>query len=274
MTMTNQKIQATEYLVGQNHATLSDTLNRLAVGLNSFRLLKSGSNLTLAAVGGHLVDINDNVYAVTSLPTLAPTSLSPDTLYYIYLYSNSGTATLEASTTGFTVDSKGRANKTGDASRRLMGMAYCVTGPAWSTNPLLVASYDHRRNRTYPGVFTANRTTTSTSYAELNSEIRVPLVAWADDAVLAVANFSVLCSVNDAAASVAIGVDGATAEEGGSLAANSTTVLNSAAHASKVVSVGYHYLTLLGKTPAAGTLTVYGGSTAGSRATLSVTARG
>ncbi len=80
---------------------------------------------------GNLVDLNGAIHAYTSMLTLAATGLTPGSNYYIYLYDNAGTPTLEASTTGITVDTKGRANKTGDATRRLMGMANVITGPAW-----------------------------------------------------------------------------------------------------------------------------------------------
>lgn len=252
MTMANVKAQYTEDAIGQNHPTLADTINRCSVGMNNFRLIKSGANLTLEAVNGNLVDINGDIMAVTTLPTLAATALTPDTTYYIYLYSNAGTATLEASATGYTVDSKGRANKTGFATRRLMGMARVITGPAWSdTDALrLVISYNNRRvlrgAKTSGGV----RTSSAGAWAELNSAERVNFLAWGDEALLLTA-FGALYN-NTAAANtfLSIGLDGTTPATDGVYATQPTGSGGSAFPACVAAMVtpaaGFHYTTILG----------------------------
>lgn len=186
MTMANVKIQYTEDMVGQNHATKSDTLNRLVVGVNNFRLIKSGANLTLLPIHGNLIDIAGNIYAVTTLPTLAPAGLSNDTLYYIYLYSVTGTATLEASVTAPTSDAYGRWYKTGDATHALMGMAQTATGPVWvdSAPQRLVISHANRQPIFAQNVLAASRLSQSQTWAGLGSVESVGFMAWADEAVL------------------------------------------------------------------------------------------
>jgi hypothetical protein len=62
-------------------------------------------------------------------PTLANTGLTAATLYYLYAYDNSGTLTLEASTTGHVTDSDtGVEVKSGDVSRTLVGAALMGAG--------------------------------------------------------------------------------------------------------------------------------------------------
>lgn len=260
MTMTNQKIQYTEEMVGQNHATKSDTLNRLCVGVNNFRLIKSGSNLTLEAVNGNLVDIAGNVYAVTSLPTLSAAGLGVGTLYYIYLYSNSGTATLEASSTAFTVDSAGRANKTGDSTRRLMGLARPITGPAWvdSAQQRLVLSRDNRIPLVLEYALPADRTTTSGTAAELNTADRLEFVAFGSGA----------CTVSFTGAVAGSETSTVTTRLyliGGYLSTTNATVTAASQYYPTAITshfattVGYHYISLYGAvTSGTGTWQQYG----------------
>jgi hypothetical protein len=355
MTMANQKAQYTEDAIGQNHPTLADTVNRLVVGINNFRLIKSGANLTLEAVNGNLVDINGDIMAVTTLPTLAAPStaiqiegmtraascvvtwtghgftaitgqkvffagitqaswtalngntyeityigansfsipvnssgyagdyvpasdagtIDKETVYYVYLYSSTGTATLEASTTGYTVDTKGRANKTGTATKRLMGMARTVSGPAWSDTAAqrFVVSRDNRRTIRAMNFFAAARSTASASFAELGSAERVEFLCWAFDAVL----LSVAGDVSNASGSAigtSIGVDDATPEEGRTYTTNTA-----GAYGTAVVSLtanltdGYHYATVLGLT-GAGTANWTGAATAGSRTSIHAVVKG
>jgi hypothetical protein len=275
MTMANQKAQYTEDAVGQNHPTLADTVNRCAVGLNNFRLIKSGATLTLEPVNGNLVDINGKMMAVTTIPTLGVGGLSASTSYYIYLYDSSGTATLEAVATGYTVDSKGRANKTGDATRRLMGMARTTAGTAWADTDAqrFVVSRDNRRTIRAMNFFAAARSTASASFAELGSAERVEFLCWAFDAVL----LSVAGDVSNATGSAigtSIGVDDATPEEGRTYTTNTA-----GAYGTAVVSLtanltdGYHYATVLGLT-GAGTANWTGAATAGSRTSIHAVVKG
>ena len=259
MAMTDVRAQYTEQAVGANHPTLADTINRLVKGVNNFRLILSGGNLTLVPVNGNLVDINDVIYACTAMPTLGAGGLTPGQLYYIYLFNNIGTETLEASATGYTVDAKGRAYKTGDATHRLMGMARPIAGPAWadSLTQRFVRSYNHRPSVRLSGAFSTTRLTASVSYVELNTEIRVELLAWADDLVQAFLNGDNYNTSNTHGNFTAIGYDGTTPEDGINassinVAANTMIVPNSVLSL-KTLAEGYHYVTMLGCTDGAGT---------------------
>jgi len=88
----------------------------------------NATTLTLRGIanGGGSIEINGTTFSFASNPTLtAPTGTS---LFWIYAYSNSGTVTLEASATAPTVAEYGvYGTKTGDATRRFVGMAYTTS---------------------------------------------------------------------------------------------------------------------------------------------------
>lgn len=78
--------------------------------------------------------------------TITSAGLSASTLYYVYVYSNSGTAALEISATGHTTQSNGDTTKTGDTSRLLVGMIYTNgDGDFWNeTQHACVINYHNR----------------------------------------------------------------------------------------------------------------------------------
>ena len=252
---------------------------------------QSSTALQLLPSGGSLVTIAGLNYAlpssgVTSTITscsvngTAAQTLSANTLYYVYLFVNSGVLTLDFSTTGHSTDTTaGNAGveiKTGDNSRTLVGMVYPLSGPVLvSGTNQLVSSWFNRLNADANGHFTTARTTTSSTYAEINSEIRCGFLAWAGDAV----QLSIQGSVygpNGAAIGTTIGIDGVTPVDAGSAAsilANSAVVPIGAGGSLGTLSEGYHYATLLGLTTS-GTATWSGNATAGSRTAISVVARG
>ncbi len=247
-------------VAGNNVAlTYNDGANTLTVAMSGLlrsdcRLVLSGGNLQLTAVNGNQLFINGRNESIPSSgPTLSASGLTPGTLYYIYAYMNAGVMTLEASTTAPGVGSVapfiGWTVKTGDGSRTLVGYARPVTGPAWvdTSKQRLVFSFFNRRYRDLLGQFTADRTTTSTSYAELNSEIRVEFLTAGDNAVSVNANG---CFYNSGANVTYAGVayDGTTPEPGVLYTGNAAGAL--AATSTKILSAGYHYATLVGKVSA------------------------
>lgn len=105
---------------------------------DAWRLVFSAStSLTLKGIGqgGGTININGAVASYTSDPVLSNSGLSASTLYRIYAYLNSGTVTLEASTTTSTADEYGvYSYKTGDSSRRFVGLAYTNTGAQFTVD--------------------------------------------------------------------------------------------------------------------------------------------
>jgi len=269
MAMTDVRFQASEYVVGANHATLTDTINRLVKGVNNFRLILSGGNLTLAPVNGNLVDINGVIYQCTAMPTLAPAGLTPGQTYYIYLYNNAGTETLEASATGYTVDATGRAYKTGDATRRLMGMAYAVAGPAFIDTLATrgVISYDNQRQLRLFQNFTADRLLINQpNLTEVNSEIRLTFPLFAKNGLIAQVNGMGWNGTTGVPFNTGIGVDGAAPTLGAANAISQPVgSYNQNCQVAKIVGPGdlseaVHYLTIMGNGSAVSTATWHGGA--------------
>lgn len=208
---------------------------------------------------------------------IANTGLVANTVYNVYAYDNAGTATLELSTTGHSTDTDwGIEVKTGDATRTLVGKIRTEG----STPGLFVDSTNRRFVRSWfsdPGVniisvYSANRTTTSTTFVEINSEIRGEIILWANEIVAAYVNSIQKNDTGAAQTLTTIGFDGATASEASGITESDS------AEASRIRTTtpflfksglleGYHYITLLGRTTA-GTSTWIGGTTIGERTTL------
>ena len=88
-----------------------------------------------------------NVLVINGLPQVIPSAgvtlnyivnsvlQAPNTLLYIYAYMSGVTMMLEASATGYTTDGSGRNNKTGDTTRRLVGMVYTTGASLFRDDP-------------------------------------------------------------------------------------------------------------------------------------------
>lgn len=209
-------------------------------------------NLVLSRKNGRLLTINGAAEVIpASGPTLAATGLTPSSLYYIYAYMNSGTMTLEASATAYTIDATtGIAIKTGDVTRTLVGMARPVTGPAWSDTPKqrFVRSWFNDPGVSLLNNFTANRLTTSTTTVELNSEIRCEALIWSGEDFKADSSGTIINGTSNGQNRSMIGFDGTTPEPCGSTSVlTNTDTVPFHCHALKTgLSEGYHYATLLG----------------------------
>ncbi len=119
--------------------------------------------------------------AVSTPVTLSNSGLSADTLYYIYVFDNSNTLTLEASTTGHEQDAAfGVRVKSGDRTRTLVGMVQVLSsGFADHASGRLTATWFGRRLREAHAVGgLGSGTTTSTAYVSLGIESVVGVVTW------------------------------------------------------------------------------------------------
>lgn len=204
---------------------------------------------------------------------LSPSGLTPNTLYYIYAYMNAGTMTLEASTTVPATDATtGLRIKTGDATRTLVGMARPVTGPAWQDSDAqrFVRSWFNRRAMQIRNHFTTGRSTTSTSWVEVNSEIRAEFLLWSGEVFDAGLHASTVISSAGIRMGTALTIDGVAVNVAWSM---ETVLDDTGAHAVALrrvqadLSEGYHYATLAGIV-SSGTGTWRDGVTAASRATI------
>lgn len=185
---------------------------------------------------------------------------------------------LEASTTGHSTASNGVETKSGDVTRTLVGMALCVTGPAWSTVVTQVLSWFSRRGITAAVPFTSNATTTSTSFVELSTSFRNTFLTWADEEVFTDVDgtVSITGATNPFAANTSIAYDGTTADETFSAGGASTTSASApvACMSRKTLAEGLHFATTLGAVSTGDTASWPGNATPGQRTSIKVSVRG
>lgn len=180
----------------------------------------SSTQIALTRKNGKKLTINGTAQDIPSAGvTLANTGLTAATLYYAYAYMNAGVMTLEASATGHSTDSStGVEIKTGDATRTLVGMVYMGAGTPGtfvdSATQRFVRSWFNRKKQVLKGNFTASRSTSSNTYVELNTEIRVEAVLWNDDLVNASSSGTATGGTSAMSVFTAISTDGATAQAG------------------------------------------------------------
>lgn len=249
------------------------------------QLTISGASLLLSRCNGKYLTINGTLRDPgSSGVTLAIGAASANTTYYVYASWSGSVIALEFSATSFVIDSAtGMPVKNGDATKTFVGLARTNASPAWSQ----VRSYFNDPGLTVKASYSADRSTNSGTYAELNSEIRCSFLAFADDIVsVRVAGGAVLdVGPGDGYAFLAAAFDGTTQEDGGAvIGAPSSGGYPSAdwqpiciATDKTGLSAGYHYATIVGRTVATsgGPFSVYavGSGTAGERTTLTVTVK-
>ena len=247
----------------------TDALNRQtgdaryrAVG--QCRLTKVSANLVLAPWNGNILVINGNAEVIPDAGvSLAPTGLTPSTLYYVYAYMSGATMTLEASTTApATQAGTGVRIKTGDATRTLVGMVRPITGPAFADTAAqrFVKSWFNPLPTAGSANFTTGRSVSAGTYAEANTEIRNEFLTWAGEVVEAKFAGSWQSSSGVAANYLAIAFDGT--KSGGVLQSSTATLLPASLATSEALTEGYHYATIVGKVSASN-VTLSGGSDGG-----------
>ena len=216
----------------------------------------SGGNLLLTPYNGNNLIVNGVQCAIPAAGlSLAPTSLTSGTAYYIYATSTTpGVVTgLEASTTGHSTDTTlgnvGVEIKTGDSSRTLVGLVNVIAGPAFadSGQNRLVASWFNPVSKTGVGTFSTTRSTTATTLGEVNSEIRVNFVTFVNREV----EFRISGEMGNLTTTqlvvTALNIDGITQNE--SAASNVISAGSGAPigiSAKKSVSEGTHFCSLNG----------------------------
>ncbi|QAZ46754.1 hypothetical protein [Mesorhizobium sp. Pch-S] len=224
-------------------------------------LALSGGNLVLTPLGGNYLYVNGMLCTVPSGGvSLAATGLTPSTLYYIYATQSGGVVNaLVASTTGHVTGLNGVEVMSGDATRTLVGMARPVTGPAWvdSLGQRFVRSWFNRpKSKRGAATYSADRSTTSATFVELNTEIRNEFLIWADEAVTTM--FSGWGRTSGVGSGIlVIGLDGSSTITGRTGTALSTSAPLSCSGI-RDLSEGYHYASIFAEISAGGTFTVFG----------------
>jgi hypothetical protein len=202
-------------------------------------------------------------------------NLAASTVYYVYVFNNAGTPTIEFSTTAPAWDTTpgniGVLCKSTTNTRSLIGMVKTTASGQFTDSGLsrLVLSYFNRRPR-YAVASLGNNSTTSTTPAQLASGY-VEFLTWNDEEVHAWVSGQLQCSGNYG--HIFIGLDGPSNFGGAQL--YTTTAVNVSGGAGGSINVmpgaemttgqaaynwgawpggSYHYLLCMGAADAGGTL--------------------
>lgn len=270
-------------LNGKSRTMLAgDTMTIVSEGSGVWREVSGGRaiditfgqcKLTLSAGSLKLIPFNGNLLSFNGVPckipsagvTLAATGLTVGNLYYIYAVQTNGqVSSLEATATAYAVDTNtGQVIKTGDATRVLVGMVRIVTGPAFadSQSQRFVRSWYNGGPIHLENKFAANRSTTSTTGAEFNSEIRCEFLSWSGELIDVLCNCYNVGSAGGNSMSVYAFLDsGAVIPQAATLHSSVTTLQDGTTGWKYTqASEGYHFVSM-GGLIAAGTLTVHANS--------------
>jgi hypothetical protein len=236
----------------------------------------SATVLTLAPMAGGYLWINGWNYPVPASLTLSNGGLSASTLYYIYASISGGNVVLSASMTGYTLAANGIPQMAATPADTLVGMAY-TNGSAqfvqqdgsWQVRTYFQSTLQRSRTR-----FSTARTTNSSIFVEINTEIRNSFLVWANENVQFMVSGAQQSSSGGTFATTGVGFDGTTAEqELGSIngpAGNGYIGSIGVDGVKTGLSEGLHYATLLGAS-GGGTATWAGGAATPSNPSPSLT---
>ena len=227
---------------------------RYGVGMGQGRFeYVSATQCRLAQFNGRLVSFPNG--DLLTIPqggvTFSNSGLANSTLYYAYVYNNGGTLAAEWSTTvPGRNPATGIEDKAFDPTRVLVGMARTNGSGQFvdSATQRLVASWHNRRPRHLFNRFTTNRTTTSGSYTEINTEIRVEFLSWGDAMQASYAGAVASGNANAWFSGVALDGAGSGAGLAATRAVTGTNASNAAVAATFTPAAGYHYITVMGAT--------------------------
>jgi len=187
----------------------------------------------------------------SSGPTISNGGLAASTQYFLYAFDSAGTLTLELSTTGHVTDSTfGIEVKSGDNTRALVGMVLTNGSTQFqdSTTFRGILNWFNRRSLDMVNTFSTDRTTTGTTFAEINTEIRLNFLSWSDEAVEIGIYGTAANNSGGQATGTAIGIDSTSvvSQGNGFTHGNGNTHEPCPVGLSKTLSEGSHFATLLG----------------------------
>jgi hypothetical protein len=222
-------------------------------------LTMNGANLSLNPENGNQLFVNGSNRTVPSAGvTLAPTGLTMTggigggRAYYIYAFMSGSTMTLEASATAYATDATtGTVIKSGDATRRLVGLWALSAAATWSTVATEGASYLNPKEKS-AATATTNPTVSSTTMVFLAGAIPANYVTFAGRNVRAMVQAGMSQTVATASLVLDLGLDASTS---GVLTARidiqeaaTATRIWASAQVNKAYAEGWHQLTPIGFT--------------------------
>jgi hypothetical protein len=254
----NSTLDALEAYVDGAWATIAGGGGSAAQVFSSGRLLYDttteiqycpykGNLKTTASYGTYTMPSGCLTGTITSMYIggTAAQSAAASTLYYVYLINVSGTTYLDLETTVHATDSTtGIEIESGDNTKTLVGMIHTdASSKIASGDSNTVATWDNRQPTSCWAEFSAQRTTTSTSLVEINSENRCSFMSWGDAAAFFSEQY-VWNSVGDAVTSEIKLDDGTIVSSYEAYPGSNTTV--GVLPAAFTPTEGYHYAALYG----------------------------
>jgi hypothetical protein len=250
------------------------TTNAQAAGRLTFG---NNSQISFVPFNGNGIKINGAVYFLSAALNASNTntfingtsggSLAASTTYYVYVFNNSGTLTIDFSTTGHATSTNtgignvGTEIKNGDDTRSLIGMVRTTAAAQFadSLNQRFVLSWFNRQQKD-SSISTANSNTTSTTTAVMTTN-KLEMLNWANEAVGAFWNAQGFTTGANAFADV--GVDGASNVLPGSqyVFSFSTAIVPATVGGFATQAEGYHaYFGVGSANSGGGTFTMYDGN--------------
>jgi hypothetical protein len=239
----------------------------------------SATQIRFAPFNGNLLKINGATFAIPSagiagcastgvyVNGTAAQNLGASTLYYVYAFSNAGTVTCDFSTTGHATSSTagnvGVEIKSGDDTRSLIGMIRTSASSQFAdgATQIFVRSWFNRPAKAGKNTFTANRSTTSSSFVELNTEIRIEFLCWNDENIqVGINGPAFIGSASSDYIMTSVGFDGTTGNDEAAAYSNNTTGITNVGYnfTRGGLAEGYHYATVLGKNSAGSLVATWG----------------
>jgi hypothetical protein len=233
-----------------------------ASGIGGHLLYVSATALSFLPFDGNQIIINGIAYTIPStgngIVGLANTSvfvngvagqnLAVNTLYYVYAFINSGTVTADFSTTGHATSANGTEIKSGDTSRTLLGMIYTNASSQFQDDQQNrnVRSWVNCEKRALTGSITADRSTSSVSFAEFNSESRANFLSWLGELIMMQLAGGGYQTTAAGPGSIGIGLDGGQAGTAGVINTSGSSMPASAVASRSNFSEGRQYITIMG----------------------------
>ncbi|WP_144409781.1 hypothetical protein [Cupriavidus basilensis] len=235
----------------------------------------SGTSLKLAPYNGNNLVINGVPQQVSGAGvTIGNGGLAASTLYYVYAYMNAGAMALELSATGHTTGSTGIEQKTGDATRTLVGMIYTSAATPGQFSGALCHNFFNRRMLTGDNITNGSPVNfTNTSVAEVTAALRVSMLCWGDEGFSAACSGTASVATSGGVGSLGLVADGIQFGSYGNfgLAGSAIFAETFAVTGAKTLTEGLHIFQLWGAVTSGGSAAL--GASNG-QVNMSVTTRG
>jgi len=184
----------------------------------------SATQINFGPFNGNVIQINGAYYPIPAagvnanntniyVDGVAAQNLAINTTYFVYLFNNGGTLTIDYSTTSYAIDSTagnvGVAIKTGDSSRSLVGMIRTNASAQFadSNSQRFLLSWFNRAHKWFSALPGSPYTVSSTSYTDAGQGTQGQFLSWADETITCMATAAVSVTVAGHYVQIALGVD-------------------------------------------------------------------